>query len=306
MRAMTVLMPFHTPFYAPLAAGAALGHFAAEGLDVRVVAAAAYGAPAAEALAAGRLEICLSGIMRSLVLADAGGPRLVHFAEVCRRNGFFLLARAPRPDFRWADLAGRTVLSFAEAPTPWQCLLAVLRRHGVDPAAVRIDRRRPTADAVAAFLAGEGDFLEQTQPAVERLVAAGRAHVVASMGEATGPLPFTSYMAAPGFLERERETALAFTRAVYRTQRWLVGRAPAEIAGAVAGYFTDVERPLLDAAVARYAAQDTWAADPICRREGYERLHDILLAGGLIRRRHRYEDLVDTELARAAVAAASG
>src|SRR5262245_15348219 len=26
-RRMTVLMPFHTPFYAPLAAGVALGHF---------------------------------------------------------------------------------------------------------------------------------------------------------------------------------------------------------------------------------------------------------------------------------------
>ena len=36
-RRMTVLMPFHTPFYTPLAAGAALGHFADEGLDVTVI-----------------------------------------------------------------------------------------------------------------------------------------------------------------------------------------------------------------------------------------------------------------------------
>jgi len=28
---MTVLMPFYTPFYAPLAAGASLGHFRRKG-----------------------------------------------------------------------------------------------------------------------------------------------------------------------------------------------------------------------------------------------------------------------------------
>jgi len=33
LRRMNVLMPFHTPFYAPLAAGVALGHFFDEGLD---------------------------------------------------------------------------------------------------------------------------------------------------------------------------------------------------------------------------------------------------------------------------------
>jgi hypothetical protein len=36
-RALTVLMPFHTPFYAPLAAGVALGHFADAGLDISAV-----------------------------------------------------------------------------------------------------------------------------------------------------------------------------------------------------------------------------------------------------------------------------
>ena len=44
-------------------------------------------------------------------------------ALVNSRNGFFLLGRTPRPRFRWTELVGATVLSFAEAPTPWQCLL---------------------------------------------------------------------------------------------------------------------------------------------------------------------------------------
>jgi NitT/TauT family transport system substrate-binding protein len=300
-RRMTVLMPFHTPFYAPLPAAISLGHFAREGLDVTTVPAAVFGKGAVPALLDGDIEICLSGLMRSFELADRTGRIIVHFAEVCSRSGFFLLSREPRPAFRWADLAGRTVISFAEAPTPWQCMLTVLRRNGVDPAAVRIERERPVSEAVAAFRAGHGDFLEQTQPVVEQLVAEGAAYLVASMGEATGPVPFTSYMTTPEFLRREPDVVLRFTQAIYRTQRWLAGHGPGEIAGAIAPAFPDIAPDMLERAVARFVRQDTWARDPLLRRPGYDYLQEILLTGGFITRRHRYEDLVDTECARRAM-----
>src|SRR5712691_5874781 len=258
LRPMTVLMPFYTPFYAPLAAGAALGHFREEGLDVRWQPAAAFGKSAIQALLDGSIEITLSGLMRSFDLADREGILLPHFAEVCSRSGFFLLGREPMPGFRWPDLAGKTVIGFAEAPTPWQCMLTVLRRNGVDPATVRIERDRPGPEALAAFRGGHGDFFEQTQPIVEQLVAGGEAHVVASMGEATGPVPFTSYMTTPDFL--------------------------------------DIARGMLARAVGRFSRQDTWARDPVLRRPGFDYLKEILQSGGFISRKtHRYENLVNTD-----------
>ena len=296
-RSLTVLMPFHTPFYAPLAAGAALGHFRDAGLDVTAVPAAAFGKATIDALLGGDIEISLGGLMRSFELAERTGQIVVHFAEVCSRNGFFLLAREPRPAFRWTDLVGRTVLSFAEAPTPWQCLLTVLRRHGVDPARVRIERHRPGPEAVAAFLAGTGDFLEQPQPVIERLLVEGRGHLVASMGEATGPLPFSSYMSTPAFLAREPDVVARFTRATYRTQRWLAAHGAGDVARVVAPAFPETGLPLLERAVARYLGQGTWARDPLLRRDGYDYLERILLDGAFIRRGQRYEDLVDTAIA---------
>jgi NitT/TauT family transport system substrate-binding protein len=306
MRRLTVLMPFHTPFYAPLPAGVALGHFRDEGLDLAAVTAANYGKTTMAALLDADIEISLGGLMRSFELVDRSGPIVVHFAEVCSRNGFFLLSRTPEPGFRWSDLAGRTVLSFAEAPTPWQCMLTVLRRHGVDAGRVRIERERPSPEAIAAFRAGHGDYLEQPQPVVEELLAEGAAHLVASMGEATGPVPFTSYMTTPAFLSREPDVVRAFTRAVYRTQRWLAGHAAPAIAAAIAPAFTATKPAILERAVARYQAQDTWARDPLLRREGYDYLEEILLTGGLITRRARYQDLVDTEIARRVMAEAPG
>ena len=63
-------------------------------------------------------------------IALENGARAIEFIEVNSRNGFFLLAREPHPDFDWSHLAGKEVISFAEAPTPWQCMLTVLRRNG--------------------------------------------------------------------------------------------------------------------------------------------------------------------------------
>ena len=301
LRPMTVLMPFYTPFYAPLAAGAALGHFREEGLDVKWQPAAAFGKSAVEALLDGSIEITLSGLMRSLDVADRDGRFLPHFAEVCSRSGFFLLGRKPMPGFRWTDLAGKTVIGFAEAPTPWQCMLTVLWRQGVDPAAVRIERNRPGPEALAAFRSGHGDFFEQTQPIVEQLLASGEAHLVASMGEATGPVPFTSYMTTPEFLRREPETVLRFTRAVYRTQRWLARQDAQTIVETIGPDFRDIDRGVLERAIERFKKQDTWARDPVLRQPGFDYLQEILQTGGFIKKTHRYEDLVDTALAERAV-----
>src|SRR5439155_12358899 len=166
---------------------------------------------------------------------------------------------------------------------------------------VTILRDLPVAQAVAAVRAGEGDFLEQGQPVVDELLAEGAAHLVASMGEATGPVPFSSYMTTPEFLRREPGSVLAFTRALYRTQQWMAGHSGAEIADVVAPAFPGIDAVLRTRAVERYHRQATWARDPIIRRRAFDYLQEILLAGGFIKRRHRYEDLIDTAFAERAI-----
>ncbi len=296
MIAVAVMEPFRSLFYAPQWVALHGGHFAAEGLEVTVTTAGG-GRTTTSTLLDGTTKISLGGIMRSLGLADAGGGFLPHFAEVNSRNGFFLVSREPRPAFRWSDLAGKTVISFAEAPTPWQCMLTVLRREGVDPASVTIKRDLPVAEAVAAFRAGRADFLEQAQPTIEELLDDGAAHLVASMGEATGPLPFSSYMTTWDTLRREEDLVLRFTRGLYAAQRFIASHDAKAIAAVIAPAFADIAPDLRERVVARYLRQGTWARDPICRRPGYDYLHRILLDGGFITTPQRYEDLVDTTIA---------
>lgn len=298
---LTLIEPFRSVFYAPQFVALYRGEFAAEGFDVTLRTAPRAGGTV-EALLDGSADVALGGLMRSLDLADRGGGRLPHFAEVNARNGFFLLARRPPPAFSWGDLAGRAVISFAGAPTPYYCMLAVLRRHGVDPGRVRFVRDLHGDEAVAAFRAGHADYLEAGQPTAEALVEAGAAHLVASMGDATGPVPFSSYMAAPGRLASETDLFVRFTRAAIRAQRWIAGATAAAIADVIAPAFPDIPPALCARVVDRYLRQGTWTTPIAIAREGYGRLHDLLLEGGFIRTAHRYEDLVDTGIAARALA----
>ena len=169
---LVVYEPFRSIFYAPQFVTLYGGHFAAEGFDVEVRTAGG-GVTSAGALVDGTAKVSLGGVMRSLDLVDQrrataralrGGeqPQRLLPAEPC----------SPRRAFPGPQLVGKTVLSFAEAPTPWQCMLTVLRRHGVDPATVRIERTLPVAEAVAAFRAGRGG-LSRDGAAVRRDPAGG-------------------------------------------------------------------------------------------------------------------------------------
>lgn len=298
---LTLIAPFHSLFYAPHLVAVHGGHFAAEGLEVAPETAERSGGTV-DAVASGRADLAVSGLMRSFELADRGGPRLVHLAAVNDRNGFFLLSREPRSRFTWPDLAGRTVISFGGAPTPWLCMLAVLRRHGVDPARVAFVRDLATPEAIAAFRGGRGDFLEHGPPVVDELMADGAGHLVASMGEATGPVPFSSVMATPETLDRRRDVLVRFVRGLFRAQRWMAAATAAEIAAVIAPGFPEIDPGIRVRAVDRYVRQSTWAGDPVLTRPGFDALQEILLGGGFIQRRHRFEDLVDTSIASEAVA----
>ena len=299
-RPLRVVVAFHSIFYAPLPVAIRGGHFAAEGLEVDPETPALAGGTV-DALLRGVADVSLSGIMRSFELVDRGGARLVHFAAVNDRNGFFLLSREPRPSFAWSDVVGRTIISFGGAPTPWLCMQAVLRRRGVDPARVTFRRDLSTPDAIAAFRAGQGDFIEHGPPVIDQLVADGTGHLVASMGEATGPVPFSSFMATPEMLTKQRDVLIRFVRGLYRAQRWMAASTAQEIAAVVAPVFGDIDPAIRVAAVERYLKQSTWARDPVLTRTGYDTLQEILLSAGFIKKPHPFDALVDTDIARAAV-----
>jgi NitT/TauT family transport system substrate-binding protein len=298
-----ILAAFHTLFYAPLHVARCLGTFAEEGLEASL----AYSPRASETpdrLLTGEADLAVTGPMRTYVAADQRMPRrLLNIAEVNSRDGFFLLARQPAEPFRWPDLVDQRVILFAEAPTPFMCLLDVLRRHGVDPQGITFVHGLQVPDALEAFRAGKADYLQTAQPMAEELIRDGAAHLAAAMGEAVGHVPYTAFVVTPEFRAAQPNLCQRAVTALSRAQRWMVSQEPQAIADLIAPDFPAIPRPLIGKVVARYQEMGMWPRQPVLAREPFERLGRILVSGGLIRRAASYETIVDNTFAEAAVGA---
>lgn len=301
MDTLRVMQRFHALFYTPQFVALRLGVFEEEGLRIELTTAMS-GAELSAKVLGGDADVGLSGPIRTLELAEQGSRiRLISFIEVNSRDGFFVLGRGPQPKFQWADLVGSRFVLFAEAPTPWLCLQHVLRNYGVDAGVIQLLTSLPTEEAVATFLRGDADYLEQSQPIVEMLLNSGRASIVASEGEAVGALPFSAYLTTPAFAASHAEVLRRFARAFYRAQQWLPRHSAAEISDLIAPSFPDIESTIRTHALARYLQQNTWASDPLLRQEGFEYLQDILLGAGFITKRYPYAEHVNVEFAQHAM-----
>lgn len=295
---LTVVQTFSHPFYAPHYVATEGGFFARQGLHVETLT-AGEGRVMLDWLKAGRGEIALGGPIRAIKELDSGGARVLCFAEVTSGDGFFLLARQPMPNFTWADLRGKSVILFREAPTPNLCLRYALVQAGIPVDDVRRIEGLTAAEALAAFRSGRGDYLIQIQPTAEALLLAGEAHLATSMVRASGHVPYSAYMTTPRFAEEHPDIVSAVTTALARAQAWLHAQPAEAIARTIQPVLADIPEHLLRAVVERYLAVGVWAQHPRMTELAFRRLEQILASAGYIRAVGAYGRLVAPDFAEA-------
>ena len=292
---------FRALFYAPFYAAYATGAFKEAGVEV-VLKPSPSPPDAARALRAGEVDVMWGGPLRVMITHDTEPTAdLVCFCDVVARDPFFIIGARPKPDFRFADLVGQRFASVSEVPTPWICLEDDIRRAGVDPA--KLDRlTKPSmAENAAALRAGKLDAIHVFQPYAEELVALGAGHVwyAAAM---RGLTAYTTLVTRREVLAKRADELLAMTKGLYKTLRWFKETRGAEIAPLLKSFFPDVDQKIFAASIDRYRALNLWAADPVIRREGYDRLQAAMRAGGALSKDIPFETSVDTALAEKAVA----
>ena len=90
---------------------------------------------------------------------------------------------------------------------------------------------------------------------VSVLLLDGKGHIVASLGEASGYVPYTVYMAQDAFLQAHPDVVEAFTRAIYKGQQWVESHSAAEIAKVIQPQFAETDLDTLTTIVERYQKQ---------------------------------------------------
>jgi NitT/TauT family transport system substrate-binding protein len=288
---------FYSPFYAAYATGA----FTEAGVEV-VLKPSSSPEAASKALRAGEVDVMWGGPLRVMIVHDREpSADLVCFCDVVARDPFFIVGAKPRPDFRFADLVPLKIATVSEVPTPWICLADDIRRAGVDPATLDRITDRTMEENEAALRAGKVDAIQIFQPYAERLISSGAGHVW-NAAATRGLTAYTTLVTRRETLDRRSDEMLAMTRGMHRALQWFNGAPAAEIARMLKEFFPAVEPAIFAAAVDRYRALGLWAADPVVRREGYDRLHAAMRSFGTLSRDIAFETCVDTQLAKRAMA----
>lgn len=289
----------HSVFYAPQYVAQELGFFEEEGLDVTV--SIGNGADKSmTALLSDSADIALLGTEAGIYVYNEGKedyPKA--FAQLTQRAGNFLVSRTEEPDFEWIDLKGKSVIGGRLGGMPELVLEYVIKENGMTIGEdMEIINNIDFSSTAGAFTGNVGDYTVEFEPVATTLEQNGSGHIVASLGEASGYVPYTVYMAQDAFMSEHPEVIEAFTRAIYRGQQWVETHTSAEIAEVILPQFTESDVETLTTIIERYKAQDTWKTDPVFSEEGFALIQDIMEQGGELSSRVPFDNLVRNEFAK--------
>jgi NitT/TauT family transport system substrate-binding protein len=275
-------------FYSPLIATMAGGFLKQEGLTPKHSIAPA-GKSAIEGVVAGTVHVCQSAPSQGFGPLEKGQtPPAVHVAQINEMDGFFLTGRAADPAFSWDTLRGKRVL-VDHGGQPLAMFKYACHKRGLDYASI-VSVNVPAAKMDEAFRQGEGDYIHQQGPAPQQLEHDRVGHVVASVGQAIGPVAFSSLAATREWLQTDM--ARAFMRAYRRARQWLLATPATQVAEAEASFFPEIDRAVLASTIGYYQKLGCWTPHVEITRPAFETALDVFQHAGLITKRHRYEDVV--------------
>ena len=289
----------HSIFYAPQYVAIEKGYFEDEGIALELT--NGMGADnVMTAVVSGEADIGFMGSESSIYVYQEGAKDyIVNFAQLTNRAGNFLVAKAKDDSFDWSKLKGKTVLGGRDGGMPEMVFEYVLKKNGIDPKKdLKIVKNIDFGLTAQAYASGQGDYTVEFEPFAASLEADKKGVVVASLGEASGDVPYTAYSAKKSYMKDHQKELLAFTKAVQKGMDFVQSHTPEEIAKVIAPQFPETDEKALVTVVKRYYDHGTWKENLVFEKASFELLQDILQDAGVLKDRLSYDDLVDTQLAK--------
>lgn len=278
-------------FYAPHYVAISKGFFKEQGLNVDMNTAQGSDKGAA-ALIAGTADISLVGPETTIYIHNQKGDKTLKiFHQLTSREGSFLLSREKIDSFKWSDLKGKTVIGWRPGSAPQMVFNSTLLKEKVPDVTVVTNIAAPAM--VGAFTSGQGDFIQLFEPVASTLVKAGKAYYAASMGEAFGPFPETSYVATSDFIKGNPKVIQEFSNAVAQGADWLSTASEDEITTALTPFFEGTPKDLILQSVKRYKDLGVWSAKPELTAEQFEVLQGVLIQNGVLKPEEKVANLGD-------------
>ena len=289
----------HSVFYAPMYLAESLGYFEEEKIKIELT----NGGGADSVMAAvlsGDADIGFCGPEAALYVLIGGSsdvPTVI--GQLTKRDGSFLVSRNPEPNFSWSSLQGKEILAGRKGGVPAMTFEYVLNQHGLQDG-VNVTLNYDVAFNLmgSAFEAGTADYCTMFDPVAYEYEAAGKGYVVASVGEASGEVPYTCFIAKNSWLNKNGDTAKGFLRAVMKAVKYVNETPSQTIAPYLTSYFAGTSEQSLAASVERYRAIDAWQTDLMMTDTSFNRLQDIIENAGELSRRATLAELANNDYAK--------
>ena len=299
MKTLQVNEVTHSVFYAPMYLADSLGYFEEENIKIELT----NGGGADNVMSAvlsGDSDIGFCGPEAALYVLIGGSSDVpTVFGQLTKRDGSFLVSRKPEPNFKWEDLKGKEILAGRKGGVPAMTFEYILNQKNLkDGVDLTLNYDVAFNLMTSAFEAGTADYCTMFDPVAYEYEAAGKGYVVASVGEASGEVPYTCYMAKSSWLKKNADTAEGFLRAITKAVKYINDTPSATVAPYLTEYFEGVSEASIAASVERYRKIDAWRTELSMTKDSFDRLQDNIENAGELSRRATLEELVDNSYAK--------
>ncbi len=283
----------HSVFYAPLYLADALGYFEDEGITIELTNGGGADSTMAAVLSGGA-DIGFCGPEAAIYVAIGGSnDQPMVFGQLTKRDGSFLVGRYDE-DFDWSNLDGKSILAGRQGGVPAMTFEYVINSLNVS-ATLNYDVAFDMM--TAAFESGISDYCTMFEPTASEYQKAGKGYILASVGEQSGEIPYTCFIAKSGYIEKNGDTIEGFLRAVTKATKYLLETGSATTAKYLTSYFDGTSEESIKTSLDSYIAIDAWVTNMAMKESAFTRLQDIIDFAGELEKRVAFGDVVTTEAA---------
>lgn len=270
-------------YYLPHLVAHHCGLFALEGLEVSFVQSQSGGHTVkggqVPAVISGEADLTIGGAMVTMKHAEEG-LQLVNFCAAVRTNPWYVLGRSPEPDFQLSRLHDEDVLDIASVGTASFIFDEIMARE-------KIAARRhvqPDIETVEDWLGSEAKYATHHLHAAAPAIASGQVVALSPLAQATGGVPWSTYIARPDVMASHPEAFTAFRNAIAAALRKMETLPSGELAAMVSDDFPDLSQDERRVAIELGRTAGLWPDSPEIPRADFERFGTKLIEVGWLTR----------------------
>ncbi len=294
----------HSIFYAPLYVAINNGYFEDEGLTVNLTNGGGSDT-SMSALLTGSADIILAG-PETAVYTDQEGvsnaPKV--FGQLTQCDGSFIVSKEKTDNFQLEDLIGETIIGGRAGGLPamtLQYILEVVEELEIGTGSDKVNLRTDVEFNLTASV-WENDasvkYCTLFEPTATNIVnAVANSQIVASLGEISGKIPYTCFIAREDYLKDHSDVAEKFLRAVNKAYNYIETNSSLAVAQSLLPSFDGNTVEELQIAVEQYKKIKAWDDDMIMDSTSFDTLMNILVNADVIDEKSTFSDIVDNSIA---------